>query len=166
MADAQPFHRADVFQRASHASSRRSCPTLGAMEPSIADRLIESMNADVDSRVEWERAQRFFYSALRAIKSRLPLVAQQQLETRGPNLPPAAELEAARIALWQSIEADQMGNTPEGAAVRAALFAFFPPEEDGPLDAIAFFCTFFARAALPESALVAAFHEQWPQNGA
>ncbi len=27
---AQPLHRADVFQRASHASSRRSCQTLGA----------------------------------------------------------------------------------------------------------------------------------------
>ena len=26
---AQPFHREDVFQRASHASSRRSCQTLG-----------------------------------------------------------------------------------------------------------------------------------------
>jgi len=136
------------------------------MEPSIADRLIESTNTDLDSRIEWERAQRFFYNALRAVKSRLPLVVQQQLESRGPNLPPAAELDAARVALWRSIEADQMGNTPEGAAVRAALFAFFPPDEDGPLDAIAFFCTFFAKAALSESALAGAFHDQWPQNGA
>ena len=29
--DAQPFHRADVFQQASLASSRRSCQTLGAI---------------------------------------------------------------------------------------------------------------------------------------
>lgn len=135
------------------------------MEPDIADRLIESTDVDLDSRAEWERAQRFFYSVLRAVHSRLPVVAQQQLESRGPDLPPAAALETARVALWRSIEADPMGDTPEGAAVRAALFAFFPPEKDGPLDAIALFCTFFVTAGLPESTLVDAFHQQWPQNG-
>lgn len=40
----------------------------------------------------------------------------------------------------------------------------FPPEKDGPFDAVAFFCTFFAEAGLPEDALVQAFYEQWPET--
>lgn len=57
-----------------------------------------------------------------------------------------------------------MRGTPEGAAVRAALFAFFPPESDGPLDAVGFFCDFFLDAGLPEAVLVRAFREQWPET--
>jgi hypothetical protein len=57
-----------------------------------------------------------------------------------------------------------MGRTPEGAATRAALFAFSSPEEGGPLDAVALFCSYFVRALLPEAVLVEAFREQWPHT--
>lgn len=74
-------------------------------------------------------------------------------------------LEEARVVLWKSIADDEMGGTPEGAAVRATLFAFYPPaEKDGPLDAVALFCGFFVRAGLSQAAQVRAFHQQWPQN--
>ncbi|MFL6196084.1 MAG: hypothetical protein ACJ75H_18035 [Thermoanaerobaculia bacterium] len=134
------------------------------MEPDIADRLLGSTMADLDSHAEWERAQRFFYNALQAVISRLPVAAREQLAWRGPELPPVADLVAARVALWKSIEGDTMGYTPEGAAVRATLFAFSPPEKDGPFDAVAAFCTVFVEAGLPEDALVQAFHEQWPET--
>ena len=108
----------------------------------------------------------FFYEALSSVHTSLPLAVQVELTRRGTVLPAKAELEASRVALWKSIEHDQMGKSPEGSAVRAALFAFFPPESDGPLDAIAHFCQFFGQAGLPQEPLIQAFRRQWPQNAA
>jgi len=133
-------------------------------KPTIADRLLGTTAADLDSPAEWEKAQRFFYDALSAVRSQLPEAAREQLAKRGPELPPDTDLVVARAALWTAIREDSLGNTPEGAAVRAALFAFYPPEADGPTDAVGLFCEFFVAAGLPESVLVQAFHEQWPET--
>lgn len=89
-------------------------------KPTIADRLIGATAADLDSPEEWERAQRFFYNALSAVRSQLPEAAREQLAKRGPELPPDTELAHARVALWTAIREDSLGNTPEGAAVGTA----------------------------------------------
>jgi hypothetical protein len=132
------------------------------MQRDLADRLIDSTRADLDSGSEWEHAEKFFYETLLAVYGLLPGIAQEQLSRRGPALPIEDDLEALRVALWSAIEDDSMGYTPRGAAVRATLFAFYSHEEDGPLDAIATFCRFFCRAGLPEGVLVDAFHQHWP----
>jgi len=136
------------------------------MQYDLTDHLIQSAAADLDSPGEWESAQLFFYEALSSVHTLLPSAAQIELSRRGTAPPTKVELEASRVVLWKSIEHDQMGKTPEGSAVRAALFAFFPPESDGPLDSIAYFCRFFGRAGLPQEALIQAFRRQWPQNTA
>jgi hypothetical protein len=137
------------------------------MQPDLANRLLHSTKVSLDSHSEWGRAQRFFYHTLQSVRSQLPVVAQEQLALRGSELPSVASLEVARIVLWSSIESDQMGYTPRGAAVRATLFAFFPPEDrEGPYDAVAHFCDFFSAAGLAEESLVRAFREQWPEDDA
>ena len=135
------------------------------MQRDLGDRLIDSTQADLDSEAEWGHAEQFFYETLLAVYGLLPVIAQEQLSHRGPALPSEDELVASRVALWRAIEDDSMGRTPRGAAVRATLFVFYSHEQDGPLDAIAIFCSFFCRAGLPERVLVESFHRQWPQGG-
>jgi hypothetical protein len=134
------------------------------MVDEFVDKLISLTHVDLDSPSEWLRAHLFFYDALSRVHSLLPHEVQKQLSTLGPPMPIASVLDASRVALWNSIEDDSAGNTPEGAAVRAALFAFYLADSDGPLDAIALFCRFFLHANLPPAALVNAFHTQWPQE--
>ena len=134
------------------------------MQYDLPAHLIQSAAANLDSPEEWENAQLFFYEALSSVHTLLPSTAQVELSRRGSALPTKVELEASRVALWKSIEHDRMGKTPEGSAVRATLFAFFPSESEGPLDAIAYFCQFFGQAGLPQEALIQAFRRQWPQH--
>lgn len=133
------------------------------MRSNLVEGLFDATVADLDSPSEWKRAQRFFYSTLRAVFERLPAPVQEQLRQRGDEPPSPASLEASRVALWRSIDTDRMGSTPAGAATRAALFAFYPPDKsEGPYDSIGYFCSFFFAAGLPEEALIQAFREQWP----
>jgi hypothetical protein len=140
----------------------RLARTLGVMASSIADRLFLSTKTDFESPAQWDRAQRFFYEALSAAKERLPATVQEELQNCPPQRASLEQLERARHRLWNSIDDDQMGHTPDGAATRAALCAFHLPDDDGPADAIWYFCMFFERAGLDESALVNAFRNQWP----
>lgn len=140
----------------------RLAGTLGVMQADLVDRLLQSTSVELDALDQWQNANRFFYEALCTVKERLPTAVQEQLAKLGSGPASAGALEAARVELWNSIAEDQMGNTPEGSATRAALFAFFPQGTDGPLDSIAYFCNFFQRAGLGESALAEAFHRQWP----
>ncbi|HEV7507580.1 MAG TPA: hypothetical protein VGS07_22035 [Thermoanaerobaculia bacterium] len=136
------------------------------MQPTLADQLIATTDADLDSAEEWLRAQCFIYDALYSIQDQLPPCVQECLKARGIELPPEQDLVKLRVRLWESIEFDSMGITPDGAAVRAALFAFFLPTPEGPDEAIWYFCMFYVRAGLPEEPLIAAFRRQWPQVGA
>ncbi len=83
------------------------------MQTHIADLLIGSVKADLDSPAEWVRADHFFYNALQAVHSQLPEAAQKQLTLRGPELPPVTSLEEARVVLWKSIaDAQRRSHTP------------------------------------------------------
>ena len=92
------------------------------MQDSPASRLVSASSWDLDSPTEWLRAQDFFYGAMWAVVERLPPIAREHLIRRGPTLPEKAEREAASLRLWKSIQSDSMGNTAEGAAIRATLF--------------------------------------------
>jgi hypothetical protein len=118
--------------------------------------------ADFESKAAWGFAQDFFYRALTAVAAALPQVVQRQLELRGDDLPDEANLIPLRVALWESIEADQMGTTPAGAATRAAIFACNREESYDPAMAISVFSSYFLKAGLPEAALVGAFKSVWP----
>ena len=89
--------------------------SLGVMQADLADRLLRSTAADLDSPTEWERAQHFFCKALEAIRSQLPIAVREQLALRERGRLTLAELEVARVALWSSIQADPNGQLPRGS---------------------------------------------------
>jgi hypothetical protein len=132
-------------------------------DPEFADRILRLTNVDLDDRVEWRRAEAFFYAVLLAVEQRLPPEAREQLRLRGAQLPPESELAKARVALWGAVANDSMVRAPRSAAVRATLFAFseHENERDGPLDELVYFCAYYHRAGLPEEPLVREFTRQW-----
>jgi hypothetical protein len=130
------------------------------MDSSLADQLIESTSADLDSPSECGRAQRFFCDCLLGVRARLPRLAQELL-ARDLALLSEEEFAASRVELWRLIGNDSMGSTPEGALMRAAIIALGGTQRDGPLDAIAMFCGFCLRAGISKETLVHAFQRQW-----
>ena len=96
---------------------------------------------------------------LRRVRDRLPPVVADLL-ARAPDSPPGLEdTGSEREALWTSIAEDRMGETPRGAATRAALYLFYPfdpADQDG---AAWTFCRHYCRAGLPVDVLETVIRE-------
>ena len=142
-----------------------STTSLGVMKSSLADSLMESTAADFASAAELPRAHQFVREALLSVRTQLPPTVEAVLDRIGAHAPAWKDSVPERVCLWQSIESDQMGQTPAGAATRAALFAF--PSDIGTDhnagDVISYFTMYYCRAQLPENSLVKAFHGYWPR---
>ncbi len=138
---------------------------LGVMEATLADRLMQGAPADFESAAELSRAHQFALDTLLSVRPHLPPLVRTVLEGLGPNPPRWSASKNARALLWHSIKTDSMGDTPGGAATRAALFVF-PDDESAAnaSDVIWYFCMFYCRAGLPEHALVTEFHRHWPPS--
>jgi hypothetical protein len=134
------------------------------MQHTIADDLMDSSSANFESPSEWSRTQQFVYDALMAVRSELAPAVRMALEGRGAVAPGVEESASVREAIWNTCGSDSMGQTPSGAAARAALFAFAQPEspQEQPGEWVWYFCKFYTSAGLSEDSLRAAFCRQWP----
>lgn len=139
--------------------SRR--PQSGLMKADFTDRLLGSTIFDLDSKLEWPRAQKFFAQILLMLTDQLPTQVLGHIERNGAEYLSEIETSRVRAILWTELGEDQMGNTPRGAALRAGLFAFGKTSNDGPLDAVATFINFSRRAGVAESKIALEFNSIW-----
>jgi hypothetical protein len=135
------------------------------MQRTVADDLMDSSGVNFESQSEWPRTQQFEYDALMAVRADLDPAVRAALEVRGASAPALAESVSAREAIWNICGSDSMGQTPSGAAARAALFAFAQPEspQEQPGEWVWYFSMFYTRAGFSEESLRAAFHRHWPK---
>jgi hypothetical protein len=136
------------------------------MVASVADQLMSTSTHDFDSESAWPSARAFFYNVLKSSMDQLPQALQQCLSRRGEALPPEPELTDLRVSLWDAIKHDSMGDTREGAAIRAGIFAVTREESYDPAIALSLFSSFYFRAGLPESEFRKVFIATWPEPGA
>jgi hypothetical protein len=138
------------------------------MGSSLSDRLIDATTVDLDAPSAVAGALRYCATVLRAHPAHLPARVLEWLPelANGSAAPTPRQAEDIRCVLWQGLAEDQMGETPRGAALRAAIFAFSDWPSDEVHDGIAMFIDFASMAGIPAHTLADTFLAAWPDSAA
>ena len=129
---------------------------------------MDETRCDLDSPSEWNNAYLFYFEILKGLEQTLPKTVVNGIQVARhyhAGTATAFQLEAARAGTWAILGKDSLGETPKGAAIRAALFFISEPDpQDGPLDTVSIFASFALKAGVPQSALETAFRRTWCQE--